>query len=457
MAVAASRQLAQARGVSPNRDPALLMPLILCSRLGRGGACLTETVSPKQDPSARASGAWITKGIGFKGETFKVTLQWSGRNSMAPVSGCPWWCPICITRGGACLTETVSPKQDPSARASGAWITKGIGFKGETFKVTLQWSGRNSMAPVSGCPWWCPICITRAMAPVFVLCDLLLELWDSAVRCRGIKTSSFQVRVVANTDYFAQASWPRLGEMSRGSPKVFYASHRSGATVLLVELSPRRRGARLGESYSLLSETLQPERRSGRGCVPSCFSLCAWMFKLCLYGLLYDGLMGMMRNSLESLGETFRVALQWSGRNSMAPINGCPWWCPIYMVCHHDRNSTAVAVHADHRNFTLHHLLHHNSSTISVHRACDALTSHHRSLPEKNQARQHPPPRRPPSLQQPMSSSSSRPSHGSRRRSCTTASHSTHLAAAAPTSIAIPPSQRAITACHHRSANQHTS
>jgi len=26
-----------------------------------------------------------------------------------------------------------------------------------------------------------------------------------------------------------------------------------------------------------------------------------------------------------------RVVLQWLGRNSMAPINGCPWWCPIYI------------------------------------------------------------------------------------------------------------------------------
>ncbi|QCD85962.1 hypothetical protein DEO72_LG3g483 [Vigna unguiculata] len=31
----------------------------------------------------------------------------------------------------------------------------------ETSGVALQWSGRNSMAPVSGCSWWCPICITR--------------------------------------------------------------------------------------------------------------------------------------------------------------------------------------------------------------------------------------------------------------------------------------------------------
>ncbi|QCE06404.1 hypothetical protein DEO72_LG9g1416 [Vigna unguiculata] len=34
-------------------------------------------------------------------------------------------------------------------------------------------------------------------------------------------------------------------------------------------------------------------------------------------------------NSLESLGETSGVALQWSGRNSMAPVSGCLWWCPI--------------------------------------------------------------------------------------------------------------------------------
>ena len=34
-------------------------------------------------------------------------------------------------------------------------------------------------------------------------------------------------------------------------------------------------------------------------------------------------------NSLESLGETFGVALQWSRRNSMAPVSGCLWWYPI--------------------------------------------------------------------------------------------------------------------------------
>jgi len=40
-------------------------------------------------------------------------------------------------------------------------VHKSLGSLGETVKVALQWSGRNFMAPVSGCSWWCPICIAR--------------------------------------------------------------------------------------------------------------------------------------------------------------------------------------------------------------------------------------------------------------------------------------------------------
>ena len=40
-------------------------------------------------------------------------------------------------------------------------VHNSLGSLGETFRVALQWSGRNSMAPSSGCSWWCPICITR--------------------------------------------------------------------------------------------------------------------------------------------------------------------------------------------------------------------------------------------------------------------------------------------------------
>ena len=48
-----------------------------------------------------------------------------------------------------------------------------------------------------------------------------------------------------------------------------------------------------------------------------------------LWLLIYDCWSVLVCNSLESLGETSGVALQWSRRNSMAPISGCPWWCPI--------------------------------------------------------------------------------------------------------------------------------
>ncbi|QCD93849.1 hypothetical protein DEO72_LG5g1925 [Vigna unguiculata] len=73
-------------------------------------------------------------------------------------------------------------------------------------------------------------------------------------------------------------------------------------------ISPRRERPRLSEIPRCfpipvlsprLSETPQPERGAGR-----------------------DSAVIGLHNSLESLGETFRVALQWSGRNSMAPLGG---------------------------------------------------------------------------------------------------------------------------------------
>ena len=44
----ASKQLAQARGISLKRDPALLMLLFLCPRLGGGVARLSETPQPER-------------------------------------------------------------------------------------------------------------------------------------------------------------------------------------------------------------------------------------------------------------------------------------------------------------------------------------------------------------------------------------------------------------------------
>jgi len=48
----ASEHLAQARGVSPRRDPASAYAPFSSPRLGEGGACLSEHVSPERDPSA---------------------------------------------------------------------------------------------------------------------------------------------------------------------------------------------------------------------------------------------------------------------------------------------------------------------------------------------------------------------------------------------------------------------
>jgi len=45
--------------------------------------------------------------------------------------------------------------------------------------------------------------------------------------------------------------------------------------------------------------------------------------------LIYECRSVSAYNSLGSLGETSEVALQWSGRNSIAPVSGCSWWCPI--------------------------------------------------------------------------------------------------------------------------------
>ncbi|QCD93654.1 hypothetical protein DEO72_LG5g1730 [Vigna unguiculata] len=69
-------------------------------------------------------------------------------------------------RRGARLSGCVSPERDPSALSEGlgeavCCLDVWLFLDGETSGATLQWSGRNSMAPVSGCPWWCPICITR--------------------------------------------------------------------------------------------------------------------------------------------------------------------------------------------------------------------------------------------------------------------------------------------------------
>ncbi|QCD86519.1 hypothetical protein DEO72_LG3g1042 [Vigna unguiculata] len=107
--LARARALAQADGLSFERVAAWARDLTFGLRVG----------SPKRgNPSRLSEGFWLERdallyiheiGImrwhGFNMEykwkvvtnvDMRVVLQWSGRNSMAPVSGCPWWCPIYI-------------------------------------------------------------------------------------------------------------------------------------------------------------------------------------------------------------------------------------------------------------------------------------------------------------------------------------------------------------------------
>ncbi|QCE07159.1 hypothetical protein DEO72_LG9g2175 [Vigna unguiculata] len=64
------------------------------------------------------------------GETSGVALQWSGRNSMAPASGCSWWCPICITRIEQLRVEQGYPPQ-VQASAESDRVIHGRGPRGQ--------------------------------------------------------------------------------------------------------------------------------------------------------------------------------------------------------------------------------------------------------------------------------------------------------------------------------------
>ncbi|QCD96360.1 hypothetical protein DEO72_LG6g1062 [Vigna unguiculata] len=137
----------------------------------------------------------------------------------------------------------------------------------------------------------------------------------------------------ARTSNLAQASRTRLSESGGGevsSPK--RASAFASASV--IEFSPRRRGTRLSESPSRLSES------------PSRLSETPWPERRVLARNM-KGIGLKVRNSLESLGETFRVALQWSGRNSMTPVSGCPWWCPICITRGEQRYPPQVQASAE--------------------------------------------------------------------------------------------------------------
>ncbi|QCE15104.1 hypothetical protein DEO72_LG11g2112 [Vigna unguiculata] len=120
------------------------------------------------------------------------------------------------------------------------------------------------------------------------------QLQCSRSCCQGSDNLFSRARAVN----LAQASRARLSESDEGSPKPFYAKRRPGDPLNFFEranISPKREGSRLSE-------------------IPR---------------------------------ETFRVALQWSGRNSMIPVSGCPWWCPICITRGEQRYPPQVQASAE--------------------------------------------------------------------------------------------------------------
>jgi len=85
-------------------------------------------------------GEVVINGIDSTCDTEEVLFCWDWRGIVSMIAILLLWI-LCLL--GLC--QCVSP-----------W-----GSLGEIPRAALQWSGCNSMAPASGCPWWCPICITR--------------------------------------------------------------------------------------------------------------------------------------------------------------------------------------------------------------------------------------------------------------------------------------------------------
>jgi len=55
-----------------------------------------------------------------------------------------------------------------------------------------------------------------------------MDVWYGGIVVWGMLSSLLQVKTVAGTNKLAQASWSRLGEINRGSPKSFSTNGRPG-------------------------------------------------------------------------------------------------------------------------------------------------------------------------------------------------------------------------------------
>ena len=121
-----------------------------------------------------------------------------------------------------------------------------------------------------------------------------MDVWYGGIVAWDMPSSLLQVKTVAGTDKLAQASWSRLGEINRGSPKPSsheWSPRRPTVSFERTSISPRREGSRLseiprvfllpfssprlGEGGARLSEHVSPERG------PSAWARC-WARQCCV-------------------------------------------------------------------------------------------------------------------------------------------------------------------------------
>ncbi|QCD98321.1 hypothetical protein DEO72_LG6g3041 [Vigna unguiculata] len=262
------------------------------SRLSEIPRCLLVPV----EPSPRRKGTRLGETVSpERGETFRVALQWSGCNPMAPVSGCPWWCPICITSSGVSSSgsnrgihhKCKHPLNPTKLYKNPAAVTP---FTLTERSARACLSIKSNQVFVTNFPWFCSSTVFQLFS-----CSR-----DNSTSYRAAKTSVnpysrygklgfpvlccfdlfvgwlLIVRTVADTVRLAQVrcaeTRPELPArvVARATWVCFERAHnlprREGSRLseiprcllVPVEPSPRRKGTRLGE-------TVSPERGAGRG------------------------------------------------------------------------------------------------------------------------------------------------------------------------------------------------
>jgi len=148
---------------------------------------------------------------------------------------------------------------------------------------------------------WCEVCYSMLFVIDCVL-PTVMDVWYGGIVVWGMLMCLLQMETMASTDKLAQASWSHLGEINRGSPKLFSTNGRPDdplhfwASERLAWARTRARPL-YWKSSSHLGEVSSPERGSSSpGQDPSAwarswarrwlalmFSLIS-MLTICLYG-----------------------------------------------------------------------------------------------------------------------------------------------------------------------------